>query len=35
LQIQRLAAKFPTQQNREFLRKNRDFWTAPQGVNRD
>src|SRR5262245_47742686 len=24
-QIQRLAAKFPTQQNREFLRRNREF----------
>src|SRR5262249_16695995 len=34
-QIQRLAAKFPTQQNREFLRRNREFWTAPEGVNRD
>jgi hypothetical protein len=34
-QIQRLAAKFPTQQNRELFRRNREFWTAPQGVNRD
>src|SRR5262245_41224946 len=24
-QIQRLAAKFPTQQDREFLRRNREF----------
>jgi hypothetical protein len=24
-QIQRFAAKFPTQQNREFLRRNREF----------
>jgi hypothetical protein len=24
-QIQRLATKFPTQQNREFLRRNREF----------
>jgi hypothetical protein len=27
-QIQRLAAKFPTQQNREFLQKNREFVRA-------
>jgi hypothetical protein len=25
VQIQRLAAKFPTQQNREFLQRNREF----------
>ncbi len=27
-QIQRFAAKFPTQQNREFLRRNREFERA-------
>jgi hypothetical protein len=27
-QIQRLAAKFPTQPNREFLQKNREFVRA-------
>ena len=27
-QIQRLAVKFPTQQNREFLQKNREFARA-------
>ena len=25
-QIQRLAAKFPNQQNRELFRRNREFW---------
>jgi hypothetical protein len=25
VQIQRLAAKFPTQQNRELFRRNREF----------
>jgi hypothetical protein len=31
-QIQRLAAKFPTQQNREFLRRNREFVRSEQGI---
>ena len=31
-QIQRLAAKFPTQQNRELFRRNREFVRSEQGI---